>query len=110
MTGFGQIVLLLYALLMVGGGVMGFKSARSKASLYSGAASGALLLLAFAISFASPVGGLWLGTIVTLLLCLTFAARLAKTARFMPSGMLLAVSVLAFVLLTWSALGAQGKL
>lgn len=108
--GFGQIVLVLYALFMLSGGIMGFKAAGSKASLYSGSVSAILLLLALVISWSAPVHGLWLGAILTILLCCTFAARLAKTARFMPSGMLLVVSVLALILLTWSALSAQGKL
>jgi uncharacterized membrane protein (UPF0136 family) len=95
---------------MLGGGVMGYKSAGSKASLYSGGASALLLLVAFLLSLSSPVAGLWMGAIVTILLCITFAARLAKTARFMPSGMLLALSVVALLILTWAALGAQGKL
>jgi len=106
----GQIVLLVFATLMFAGGVMGFRSAGSKASLYSGAGSAVLLFLAWALSLSSPVAGLWLGAIVALLLCLTFALRLARTGKVMPAGMLLALSVLALILLTHAALGAQGKL
>src|SRR5262245_61976141 len=106
----GKIVLVVYALLMLAGGIAGYRSAGSKASLISGLASGVLLLLALALTLSSAVAGLWLGTIVTLLLCVTFALRLAKTGKLMPAGMLLLVSVLALVLLTRAALGAQGKL
>ncbi len=106
----GQIVLILYALLMLAGGIVGFRKASSKASLYAGSASALLLLLAWLVSTSSLAAGLWLGAIVAILLSIVFAMRLAKTTKFMPSGMLLVVSVVALVLLTWSALGAQGKL
>ncbi len=106
----GQIVLLVYALLMVVGGVMGYVKGGSRPSLIAGAVSGLLLFVALFISRSSPVAGLWIGAVVSLLLCITFAMRLAKTGTFMPSGMLLMVSVVALVLLTWAALGAQRKL
>lgn len=106
----GQIVLCSYALLMIAGGVAGYRSAGSKASLYSGVVSGVLLLGAWLLSTSSLTAGLWLGAIVTLPLCVTFALRLAKTGKLMPSGMLFGVSVLALLLLTHAALGTQGKL
>ena len=106
----GQIVLLAYAILMIAGGVMGYATAGSKPSLFAGVGSGVVLIAAWILTRSSPTAGLWLGCVVALLLCVSFAMRLAKTAKFMPSGMLLVVSVAALVLLTVSALRAQGKL
>ncbi len=107
---FGQVVLIVYAVLMLAGGIAGFRSVGSKASLYSGVGSAVLLLLGWGLSIASLAAGLWLGAIVTLLLCITFARRLAKTRKMMPAGMLLLVSVLVLILVTHSALDAQGML
>jgi uncharacterized membrane protein (UPF0136 family) len=106
----GPIVLCVYAVLMIAGGVMGYRAARSMASLVAGVGSGLVLLVALALHASSPVAGLWLGAITTLVLCFVFAMRLAKTGKLMPAGGLLSVSIVVLVLLTWSALRAQGRL
>jgi len=105
----GQIVILLYAILMLVGGFAGYATAGSKASLYSGAGSAVALAASWVVSRSSPPAGYWMAAVVSLLLCIAFAMRLAKTAKFMPSGMLLLLSLVALVLLTWSALGASGR-
>ena len=108
--GAGRFVLAAYAVFMLAGGVIGFKAAGSKASLISGVGSAALLLVAFILVGSNPVAGFWLGAITSLLLCIAFALRLAKSGKMMPSGALLFVSLVALILLTRWALGAQGKL
>ena len=95
---FGQTVLLVYGLLILFGGWMGFR-AGSKASLIAGTSSGALLLIALLITYSDLRLGLWIGAAVSLLLCVMMAQRLAKTRKFMPAGMTLLVSVVTFVLL-----------
>jgi len=100
----GQIVLLLYALLMLAGGVIGYTTAGSKASLISGGVSGVLLAVAWYWTRSSAGPGFWLGAAISLALCVAFASRLSKTGKFMPSGMLLAISGVALVLLVYSAL------
>jgi uncharacterized membrane protein (UPF0136 family) len=102
----GQIVLLVFAVLMLVGGAIGYKAAGSTASLLSGTASAVLLLVAWFVSRSSPGPGFWLGAVLSLALCVVFGIRLAKTGKVMPSGMLLAVSVVAMVLLAYSALRA----
>jgi uncharacterized membrane protein (UPF0136 family) len=106
----GSWVLLVYAVLMLAGGVAGYRAAASKASLAAGVGSAGLLAVAWWLSRSKPVPGFWLGAVVSLALCAAFAMRLAKTGKVMPSGALLALSVIALVVLTWQALGAQGKL
>ncbi len=101
----GQYVLIVYALLILAGGLMGAR-AGSKASVIAGTTSGAVLLLALVVSWFHLAAGLWIGAAVSLLLSVTFGSRLAKTGKFMPSGMLLAVSVVALLVLLFSALGA----
>jgi len=98
----GPTTLLVYGVLMILGGVMGMR-AGSKVSLYAGAGSGVLLLVAWYVTGIQLAAGLWIGAAISLLLCASFAMRLKKTGKFMPSGMLLAVSVVALVLLIVSA-------
>jgi uncharacterized membrane protein (UPF0136 family) len=98
----GTTVLLIYAVLMVVGGAMGMR-AGSKASLIAGGSSGVLLLIAWGVTFVNLAAGLWAGAVIALLLTATFAGRVAKTRKFMPSGMLLAVSLIATIMLIVSA-------
>lgn len=103
MTTVGTVVLAVYAVLMLAGGIIGFRVAGSRASLISGVASGVLLLLAFGWSLGHPRNGFLSGALVALLLTIVFAIRLAKTGHFMPSGMLLAASLAALAILAISA-------
>lgn len=105
-----QVVLALFAPLMLVGGVAGWRSARSKASLIAGTASAVVLAGALAISLSEPVQGFWLGAMTSLALCVVFALRWSKTAKFMPSGLLLLVSAFVLLVVTRAALEAQGKL
>ena len=100
--GLGPIVLLVYGLLMIVGGVFGFR-AGSKASLIAGGASGILILVAWFLTRSNLGAGLWLGTGITLVLCGVTWMRVKKTGKFMPSGMLFAISIVALVLLAYSA-------
>jgi uncharacterized membrane protein (UPF0136 family) len=102
----GQIVLLVYALLMLVGGFIGYRAAGSSASLFAGAGSAVVLAAAWVISRTSPVAGFGLGAVTSLVLAIVFGMRLAKTGKMMPSGMLLVVSVLAFLVLAWTAMRA----
>lgn len=103
----GQIVLLVYALLIEVGGVIGFLTAGSKPSLIAGSGSAGLLFAAFAVSFFAIAPGLWAGAGIAVLLVVVFGIRLTKTRKFMPSGMLVLLSILAFVLLAQLAIEAS---
>ncbi len=99
----GPVVLLVFGVLMVLGGLMGHR-AGSKASLISGSLSGLVLLGAWFVSRDHMAAGLWIGVGVSALLSAVFGMRLAKTGKVMPAGGLLAVSVVALGLLVYSAL------
>ncbi len=107
---FAQVVLALFAVLMLVGGVAGWRAARSKPSLIAGTTSAVVLAGAFVISLNEPVPGYWLGAITSLALFVVFALRWLKTGKFMPSGMLMLSSVLVLLVVTHAALEAQGKL
>lgn len=94
-----EISLLVYAILVSAGGVFGFLKAKSKASLIAGLISGALVITAYSISKRNPSTGFMVGAAVTGLLLIVFGMRLAKTKKFMPSGMLLVLTALEEALL-----------
>jgi uncharacterized membrane protein (UPF0136 family) len=89
-----QIVLLVYTILLELGGVMGFAKAGSKASLIASSVF-ALVLLLFVFNIL-PIAYSW---IVLVCLLAFFGRRLARTRKFMPSGMMVILSIVALVLL-----------
>lgn len=90
---YDAIILIIYGALVEAGGVMGYVKAKSKASLISGAVSGLLLIVCAIAILAGFPAGAQAGLGVTVLLCVVFAMRLAKTRKMMPSGMLLILSL-----------------
>jgi uncharacterized membrane protein (UPF0136 family) len=98
----GQVVLLVFAMLMIVGGLMGAR-AGSKISLMAGSASSLTLLVALLISLWNPAVGFWAGAAVGLVLCGVFGVRLAQTRKMMPAGMMLIISVVALLMLVLAA-------
>lgn len=89
-----QISLLVYAVLMSVGGIIGFRKSQSKASLIAGLGSGIALVGAYVASMSNIQVGLYCGIGITWALLIVFGIRIAKTKKFMPSGMLLAISAI----------------
>lgn len=102
---FAPLVTLLYGVLAIAGGAIGYKQAGSQVSLISGFISGLLLLIGAYLMF----GGVRLGPIlsasVSLLLIIVFIARLIKTKKFMPAGLMVAVGIINLIAL-WATLPA----
>lgn len=87
-------LLLLYAVLVIAGGVMGYLKARSKPSLISGLISGAALLVAWWISLSrSYNAGIALAICLAIALLIVFSLRFRKTRKFMPAGLMAIVSL-----------------
>ncbi|BBD66738.1 hypothetical protein NIES4072_59870 [Nostoc commune NIES-4072] len=84
-----------YGILAIAGGIMGYIQARSKVSLLSGSISGLLLLLAAYFQLQGQSWGSILAVIVTGVLVVVFAVRLAKTRKFMPAGLMTILGILA---------------
>lgn len=91
-------VLWIYIVLLVVGGLMGFLKAKSKVSLYLSCGFAAGLVLCAVPNFfdAKFRGGL--ANVLMAVLLVVFAVRLAKTKKFMPAGLMLAVTVAALAL------------
>lgn len=102
----GQYTLMVLAVLVIAGGVMGFKKAGSKASLISGVVSGVLLAACFGFSFVQ-VGPALIGSLVLMVaLDAVFAIRLAKTKKFMPAGLMIVLVTLSEILVLIAVLRA----
>ena len=94
MHNFAQTVLWIYIVLLVVGGLIGFLKAKSQVSLIMSVSFAALLTLcALGIIFQPYVADILLAALL-----IVFAMRLAKTKKFMPSGMMLIVTLIALVL------------
>jgi uncharacterized membrane protein (UPF0136 family) len=91
---FANTILWIYIILLVIGGLMGFLKAKSQVSLITSAIfAAALSLCAVGIIFQHYVADILLA-----LLLVVFAVRLAKTKKFMPSGLMLVTTLAALVL------------
>jgi uncharacterized membrane protein (UPF0136 family) len=90
----GQTTLGIYAVLLAVGGIIGFKKAGSRPSLIAGLASAVAAIAALLLSFQSPIWGMVLGSVLSVVLSLFFGYRfLVKTRKFMPAGLLAVVSL-----------------
>jgi uncharacterized membrane protein (UPF0136 family) len=99
----GLVVLIVYAVLLIVGGVIGFVKARSRPSLIAGVGSGILALVAAWISETySPDGGYSLALLLAVVLFVFFGYRASITRKFMPGGLLAVASVLVMGFMLWS--------
>jgi len=96
---FGQVILLVWALVVAAGGVMGYVKAQSLPSLVAGIVCGALLFGSYWVSRRYLLRGYRAGIGVSAVLAVTFGWRLWKTGAFMPSGLMLILSVVVLVAL-----------
>jgi uncharacterized membrane protein (UPF0136 family) len=87
-------ILWIYIILLVIGGLVGFLKAKSRVSLIMSAVFAALLsLCAAGIIFQYYVADLLLAALLVV-----FAMRLGKTKKFMPSGLMLVITIVTLAL------------
>jgi uncharacterized membrane protein (UPF0136 family) len=91
---FANTVLWIYIVLLVIGGCVGYFKAKSKPSLIASVSFAAVLsLCAVDLIFQDYVADLLLVALLAV-----FGARLAKTKKFMPAGMMLILTLVALAL------------
>ncbi|HEV3121929.1 MAG TPA: TMEM14 family protein [Isosphaeraceae bacterium] len=95
----GQVTLGVFAALLAVGGTLGYVKARSRPSLFAGFTSAILAIGCDLLIASHPALGLGLGALLAALLVALFSARYAKSRKFMPSGMMGAVSVVVLAIL-----------
>lgn len=98
MIGTAAFYLIFFGIATIGGGVMGFVKAKSKASLIAGSISGVLLVVAGLLARSGNANGLILGAVVSLALLGRFGAVFAKTRAMMPAGVMTLLAVIGLAL------------
>ncbi len=98
-----KIYFIVFGLITIAGGIMGYVKAGSTISLLAGAISGVLLLVAAFLLPSHVVLGLAIGALVSLLLAVQFLPAFFKTYKMMPAGMMSLLSILgiAFAIAAW---------
>jgi uncharacterized membrane protein (UPF0136 family) len=87
-------VLWIYIILLVAGGLVGYLKAKSQVSLIMAASFAAALSLCAAHVISYP----HFAEVLLAALLVVFAVRLTKTKKFMPAGMMLAITLAAMAL------------
>lgn len=98
MIGPAKIYFIIFGLLTIVGGVIGFVKAGSTASIIAGSISGILLLVAAFLLPGNVIAGLAIAAIVSLLLAGRFIPIFIKTGHFMPAGMMSILSAIGLVM------------
>lgn len=83
------IALIIYGVVAIIGGIIGFTTSQSKASIISGSISGAGLLIAGVAAAQNQEWGKIVGMAISALLVIVFIVRLIKTKKFMPAGLMI---------------------
>lgn len=90
---------LLFGVLTILGGVIGFVKAGSRASLIAGGVSGVLILVAaWLMMNRNALAGVFLGLAISLVLEARFLPAFIKTKKPMPAGMMAVLSMIGVVL------------
>ena len=98
MHDFATKVLWAYIILLLVGGLIGFFKAKSKVSLITSAVFAVILILTAVPGILDSSLRGKLANIIMAMLLVVFAVRLAKTKKFMPSGLMLVVTIAALAL------------
>lgn len=91
---------LVYGVLNILGGILGFQRANSVLSLIFGITFGLLLLGSSIAMFNNKTKGLYFSLALTFILDAFFSYRFLTKLKFMPSGMMSLVSLAVFIILT----------
>jgi uncharacterized membrane protein (UPF0136 family) len=103
MFGPTKIYFIVFGLLTIAGGVMGYVKAGSSISLIAGSISGVLLLVAAFLLPSHVVPGLVIGGLVSFLLGAQFLPKFFASGKMMPAGLMSLLSVLGvvFTIVAW---------
>ena len=97
MIGAAKIYFIVFGLLTIVGGIIGYASKGSVPSIIAGSISGILLLLGAFLLPNHFAAGLGVALIVSLLLAGQFVPKFIQTGKAMPAGMMSILSVIGIV-------------
>src|SRR5438552_10937424 len=89
-----KIYFIVFGILTIAGGVIGYVKAASVPSIVAGSITGVLLLVAALLLPEHRAVGLATAFIVSLLLAAQFVPKFVRTGRGMPAGMMSLLSVI----------------
>src|SRR5882762_769211 len=92
-----KIYFVVFGVLTIAGGVVGYVKAGSVASIIAGSVTGVLLLVAAFLLPEHRAIGLATAFIVSLLLAAQFVPKFIRTGRVMPAGMMSILSVIGVI-------------
>jgi uncharacterized membrane protein (UPF0136 family) len=98
MLGPAKIYFIIFGLLTIVGGVIGFVKAGSTASIIAGSISGIALIVAAFLLPGNVVLGLAIAGLVSILLAGRFIPAFLKTGQVMPAGLMSLLSVIGLIL------------
>jgi uncharacterized membrane protein (UPF0136 family) len=92
-----KLYFIVFGVLTVAGGVLGYVKAGSVASIIAGSITGVLLLVAAFLLPEHRAIGLAAAFIISLLLAAQFVPKFIRTGRVMPAGMMSILTVIGLV-------------
>jgi len=92
-----KLYFIVFGVLTIAGGVVGYVKAGSVASIVAGSITGVLLLVAAFLLPEHRAIGLATAFIISLLLAAQFAPKFIRTGRAMPAGMMSILSVIGII-------------
>jgi uncharacterized membrane protein (UPF0136 family) len=98
MIGPAKIYFIVFGLLTIVGGVMGYAKAGSVASVVAGSTFGILLLVAAFLLPDNLAVGLGLALLISIALAGRFVPAFMKTGQAMPAGLMSALSVIGVIM------------
>jgi uncharacterized membrane protein (UPF0136 family) len=97
MIGPAKIYFIIFGLLTIVGGVIGYVKAGSTASIIAGAISGIALIAAAYLLPGNLAVGLAIAGVVSILLAVRFIPAFMRTGKIMPAGLMAALSVIGVI-------------
>jgi uncharacterized membrane protein (UPF0136 family) len=92
-----KIYFIIFGLLTIAGGVVGYVKAGSVPSIIAGSITGVLLLIAAFVMPEHRVAGIATALIVSLLLVAYFGRKYLSTGAIMPAGIMSVLSILGII-------------
>lgn len=89
------IVILIYGVITLVGGIMGYVKAQSGMSLLTGGVSGLILIIAAYLIHSGNFAGIYISLLISLGLSIFFGIRFSQSWSLMPAGLMLFLSLIA---------------